>query len=300
MKKETVLLLLLVVGAFTRLLYAEKKPYVKKTFVLYPQKINPPSRDFTSKYLEEHFEDYKKMYDKIGCVTPKHFPMLVSIPYYYKINLKKHKELKEIGLDLVRLSSNNFIYENLNEQAVRNHLVFTGTITDKINIPELSSPYHEYLKVEVDEILKGKEFFDEKVDIIKIFLTTGRYIVKVNGKVRDDIKRSLPVPYKVGEKFIIFSAFSSEDFENKYRNNIFSTGDTLRYYVDRIDYIDVKLEDPVDFNDRTNLRGATFRWYGDKNNESLYSNKDVIKLKEFIKEYKKINDAENFYKRSYK
>jgi hypothetical protein len=223
--------------------------------------------------------------------------MLASIPYYNKINIKKYKELKKIGLDLVAFSRNNFApnKNNLDERSVNSQLIFTGTIVNRTYVPDPSSHYHEYYTIQVDEIVKGNDLFDSKVDFIDVYQTTGIQIIKVKEKVRIDTIRNMSSEFdfgKVNEKYIFFSGFKGEDFESKYKKGTWIPKRIRgKVFVDDKDYIEVEFKDPVDFTDRRNLRHASF--------VSLDKEK-VKKLKEFLEKYEKINDTPNFYKRSYK
>lgn len=267
---------------------------IKDEFVLYPESIDPISKSYSKEYLEEHFVDYKKFYDKIGCKSPDHFPMLVSNPYYNKIDLKKYKEFKKIGLDLVEFSKNNFAPSDIYERSVNSQLIFTGTIVNRTYVTDPSSHYHEYYTIQVDEIIKGNDLFDSKIDFIDVYQTTGIQIVKVKEKVRIDTIRNMSSEFdfgKIDEKYIFFSGFKGEDFERKYKNWAWIPKGRGKVYVDETDYIEVEIKDPVDFTDRKNLRHAGF---------VPFDKEKVTKLKEFLEKYEKINDTPNFYKRSYK
>ena len=268
--------------------------YSKNEYVLCPNSIDSEVRNYQEELIHKLFEDYHSLYKSIGCNTLDSLPLLASKAFYYKINLNKFKELKNIGLDIVEFSKNNFVSSNIFESWVKSHLFFTGRIISKAYVPEPSSPYHEYYNIQVNEIFKGTDLFKSNIEQIKVFQRTGIYVLKLNKKVRVDTIKNMSSEFdfgEIGKEYVFFTNFSSEDYESKYQNGQWIPKGKGKHFVDENEFIEIETEDPVDFNDRTNLRNARY---------IEYDNEEILELRKFIIEYEKINDTPNFYKRSYK
>jgi len=263
----------------------------KEKFVLYPESIDPKTKSYSKEYLEQHYQDYLKMYFNAEWSIVDYYPYKL---YYNKVNIKEYKKFKEIGLDFEEFNKHNYIHQNVNELSIFCHLVFTGTVVRETDIPDLTSHYRKYITVEIDEILRGNGLFEKQPKVIKIFNTKGKITFEVNGKKGVDFGSFNMMEYEVGKKYLIVVSFRGEDYENKYKNNHYINyfnGGVNTFYADKENYIKVDIKDPADFSDRTNLRQADF---------ITYDKDEVSKLREFLKRYEEINDTPNFYNRSYK
>jgi len=213
-----------------------------------------------SLFLKKHYETYKKKFFDLGLTTIEYIPNL----YYHKINLNAIKELKKIGIDLYKLDKNHFNRIGPNERIIECQVVFTGEIVDTTYDSNEKAMFHSIYSVKVDSIIKGSEFYDKIPEYIKIYGFEGPGGLKFRGP---------SFKYEIGNK--ISQGFTKIYYEH-YVDNTFYKLDENRILSDSYEYFSIDLLNSFNFS----ISGAKF--------DST-----------FVKEFEKVNDTKNFYKKEF-
>lgn len=263
-----------------------------------------PDQDSEAKYKEtvkdelgidtgmskEELSEFKDEYLKLD---KQMFPNAQGTMLYdFKVNLNKYEELKDAGVDL-RRSGVPVEGKSYKENALYSDLILIGT-----TIEEDKDFGYDMYKIEIHEILKGADIFEEKVgEIPKTFHYIGEKdiagqadpVLNIKGiyffSNTKHVSKEKQYLHKRPESTVLLLDETKAIYEKGYKT-----------YLDAIWYRNEIKNNKSLFEDKIK---AYERWAkaGENKGGINESFEDVIKN---IKRIIEINNSDNFYKETYK